>query len=252
MRRNGHTGRVCAHRFREMADTLLQNGDAIRDSFREWHAEQESLDGQLAESLSALTAYQSHLDAWQQQLAHERDELNRAREQFERERVVGETTGAQSKTESTAELSAAQENIAALTSSLSARTEELHTLDNRRAELVTELDLARAHEKELKAALEEQKQAQDHERAQWAAELRHVRETSERGVEASELIRQDEVSEQPTVSDPPRATGAIHPDRRANSANRLANNPVLSSIVEQFGKLRQQRATDRQALRKTR
>src|SRR5882757_9825982 len=50
------------------------NGDAIRETFREWNAERDSLDAELSESLAALEAYQLHLDTWQQQLAREREE----------------------------------------------------------------------------------------------------------------------------------------------------------------------------------
>jgi hypothetical protein len=46
------------------------------------------------------------------------------------------------------------------------------------------------------------------------------------------------------------------PVKQARSAPGVAEgnsaNPVLGSIVEQFGKLRQQRAVDRQATKKTR
>src|SRR6476659_8958129 len=49
------------------------NADAIRETFREWNAERDSLDAELSESLVALEAYQLHLDTWHKQLACERD-----------------------------------------------------------------------------------------------------------------------------------------------------------------------------------
>ena len=61
--------------------------------------------------------------------------------------------------------------MADLTVSLLARTEELRTLDNRRAELVTELELSRAHERELKNSLDEQKRLLEEERAKSSQEL---------------------------------------------------------------------------------
>ena len=60
------------------------NGEAIRGTFQAWYAERDGLEAQLNESLSALSAYQSHLDAWQQQFAHDRDELTARYEQLER------------------------------------------------------------------------------------------------------------------------------------------------------------------------
>ncbi len=53
--------------------------DAVRETFRAWNAERDSLDSELSESLVALEAYQLHLDTWQQQLARERGELQSAR-----------------------------------------------------------------------------------------------------------------------------------------------------------------------------
>ena len=66
-----------------MTSTLSINGEALRDTFRAWHAERDVIDSQLSESLAALSAYQSHLDEWQQQLARERTELQTAKEEFD-------------------------------------------------------------------------------------------------------------------------------------------------------------------------
>ena len=123
------------------------NGEAIRDTFQAWYAERDSLEAQLNDSLSALAAYQSHLDAWQQQLARERDELRIAREQIECDRAATEKSQSESSSAMVTELNAAREKITALTTLLLNRTEELRTLDNRRAEIQTELELSRAREK---------------------------------------------------------------------------------------------------------
>ena len=79
--------------------------------------------------------------------------------------------------------------MADLTVSLLARTEELRTLDNRRAELVTELELSRAHERELKNSLDEQKRLLDEERAKSSQELRNLRELLEQRGGAAESNR---------------------------------------------------------------
>jgi chromosome segregation ATPase len=194
-------------------ETPIIDCEAIRGTFGHWRAEQEPLAHELSESLAALSAFQSHLDAWQQQLAHERERL-------------GEAAG------TAAELHAAREKIASLTGALLARTEELRLLDSRRAEVVTELELARAREKDLHAKLEEMKQARQAERGQSADELRHMRELLERRLEVS-------VERPVATADSPPASTLVE------SAGRPAHSPVLGSIVEQFGKLRQQRALDR-------
>src|SRR3954471_112091 len=98
--------------------------DTVRETFRAWNAERESLDSGLSESLAALEAYQLHLDGWQQQLARERNELQTAREQFDRDRSVSEKINSESSGAAIAELHAAREKITALTTLLLSRTEE--------------------------------------------------------------------------------------------------------------------------------
>ena len=152
--------------------------EALHTTFETWAAEEESLDDQLGESLAALAAYQSHLDTWQKQLADERTELIYLREQFEREQAAAAESQTHTQ-DAGAEFVAARQKVADLTVSLLARTEELRTLDNRRAELVTELELSRAHERELKNSLDEQKRLLEEERAKSSEELRNLRELLE-------------------------------------------------------------------------
>jgi chromosome segregation ATPase len=216
-----------------MTDTLLADCNLIRAAFQQWRAGQESFDAQLTESLSALAAYQSHLDSWQQQLARERDELRRSREELERDRaVVGEIQAAHQPTlgEGADELSAARERISALSSSLLARTEELRVMDERRSELTREL--------------EKQKQTFDQERAQSAQELKSLRQQLQDGLAAAQVA---DASGKAPASPSQSARSADD-----NVPHEINENPVLGSIVEQFGKLRQQRAMDRQVLRKAR
>src|SRR4051812_42755431 len=150
--------------------------EAVRETFQTWNAERDSLDTELSESLVALEAYQLHLDVWHQQLARERDELQTAREQFDRDRLSAEKNHSESSAATITELHAAREKITALTTLLLSRTEELRALDNSRAEAQTELELARAREREVKAALDDHKRSLDHERSQWAVELKNLRE----------------------------------------------------------------------------
>jgi septal ring factor EnvC (AmiA/AmiB activator) len=215
--------------------------EAIRGTFRQWQAKQEPVAAQLSDSLVALSAYQTHLDAWQQQLAREREELRTAREQLDQDRSTSKESQARF-TEVNAELSGAREKIAALTASLLSRTEELRTLDNRRSELVTDLEVARAREKELIATLEEMRHTRDQERAQWASESRHLRELLERSLEGVEGESQAATAEH----------GRIIQGSNFANGGRAADNPVFASVMEQFGKLRQQKASDRPAVKKVR
>ncbi len=209
--------------------------------FRDWQSEQESLDAQLSESLDALAAYQSQLDSWQLQLAAERDELRLTREQIELDLANAETFQAQPSLEVIAELDACRDKITTLTTSLLARTEELRTLDNRHGELVNELERARASEQDLKTTFEEFKRMAKQEVAERNEELCQLRNLLERRGEVLDTDRQLGNRSQKSTS-----------DCAAMTSVPASNNPVLGSIVEQFGKLRQQRATDRQAFRKAR
>src|SRR3954469_6629391 len=218
------------------------SGDAIRETFQEWNAERDSLDTELSESLVALEAYQLHLDVWHQQLARERDELQTAREQFDRDRLSAEKNHSESSAATITELHAAREKITALTTLLLSRTEELRALDNSRAEVQTELELSRARERELKSALDEQKRSVEQERSQWSDELKQLREVVERQLEIPAADEPAATIVRPTSDTPapvPPSTSSAQPPPRES--------PVLSSIVEQFGKLRQQRAVERQA-----
>src|SRR3954469_453614 len=171
-------------RHSAMSLTASINNQAIRESVRTWNAERESLDAQLSESIAALSAYQSHLDAWQRQLASDRTSLSEEREQFERERTEKEKDSTESVAGLTNELNAAREKITALTTLLLNRTEELRTIDNRRSEVQTELELSRARERELKAAIDDQKRSTDDERTEWAEELKQLRDLLQSQLEA--------------------------------------------------------------------
>jgi septal ring factor EnvC (AmiA/AmiB activator) len=231
-----------------MTVALALNSESIRESFRAWHSERDSLEAQLDESMAALAAYQSHLDGWQQQLARERDELRATREQFDRDRASSEKSQSESSAELANELNGAREKITALTTLLLNRTEELRTLDNRRAEVQTELELSRARERELKAALDEHKRLYEQERSDWAEELRQLREVLQRQLDSAAAGDQSAMREQAPAPAPPVQTQLSGVGARVLPRE----NPVLGSIVEQFGKLRQQRAVERQAVGKPR
>jgi len=233
--------------FAPMTTAIRQlDRDALHATFDTWTVAEESLDAELCESLEALSAYQSHLDAWQRELAAERSALIQAREQFERDQAAAAASQMNSPGEASAELTGARQKVADLTASLLARTEELRTLDLRRAELATELEMARAREKELMTALGEQKQLREKEHAQLTESLRQAREALAHRDDSADSAGHGGAAGGP--SKPPlglpRNPATTHRDRTGGA--------VLGSIVEQFGKLRQQRAVDREASKKTR
>lgn len=154
--------------------------------------------------------------------------------------------------ESLAALAAYQSHLDAWQQQLVCERDELRTLDSCRAELAAELDLTRAREKELKAALDEQTQSREQERAQWAEELRHTREQLQRHIDEAALKQNASAPDRtPAI---PGAQPFDEPNsvQRASGAPDLNDTPVLGSILQQFGKLRQQRALGRPTLKKAR
>jgi chromosome segregation ATPase len=231
--------------LRMTTDQLRLDSQAVRGAFLSWSAEQEQLDAQLSESLSALVAYQSHLDDWQRQLAGDRDELREAREQFDRDRAAAEKDQVHSSTEADAELDALRQQNATLTAELAARDAELRELDSGRAGLATELETLRGHESELLATVEQLKQALHLERERSTEEIQQLHER---------LHKHAAVVAPANTADGPAQAPAAEPSSAPAAAARArsSNGAVLGSIVEQFGKLRQQRAVDRQAQKKAR
>jgi chromosome segregation ATPase len=201
--------------------------ELVHSSFRDWQAEQAVLDAQLTESVTALEAYQTHLDHWQGELIQERNDLRRLREEIDREKTVAESR--RDKLEVVQQdLNDARAKITSLTTALLDRTEELRQLDRQRAEVNTELALAKTREKDLTTAIETVQKSADDQRQQWEAAIAEMRQQFERSLEIAEV----EATAEPGASDPP--LGPI-----------AAANPVLGSLMEQFDKLRQQRSVGR-------
>ena len=202
--------------------------EIVEHSFREWQQEQSLLDAQLAESVAALDAYQSNLDSWQQDLVRERDELRHLREAFARDQS-GAGASDEQLNQLTKDLDVSREKIASLTSALLARTEELRELDRQREEANAESALARARDLELTAQLAAQQQSIEAERQQWENRTTHEHDIVSRAVEQAATNHHGEsVRNSPVKPEP----------RRAAS-------PVLGSVMEQFGKLREQRSMNR-------
>jgi len=201
--------------------------EVVEHSFREWQEEQSLLDAQLAESVEALDAYQAHLDNWQKELARERDELREIREAIERDQATSGLTSEQIEVLN-GELNESREKISSLTTALLTRTEELRELDRQRESGSSELAAARARQLELEAALSAQRQAsqvQHQEESQPA----HEHEAFDRALELAAATNHGEAVKN--------GSARVEPRRGAS--------PVLGSVIEQFGKLREQRSMNR-------
>lgn len=216
-----------------MAATLAPNTidrERLIRPFRDWEADQTELEAQLAESMQALMAYQSHLDAWQRQLADEREQLQALRVAVERERsAAGPTPSSDSMQQIQQELADLRQKVASLTSVLLTRTEELRELDRLRSEANNELALARSREKELAAAMVAQQQKFAAERERWDQQLADLKQQAE-PPPATPMTK-------PSVESPRNGRPKSEPARDTS--------PVLGSLMEQFGKLRQQRSLGR-------
>ena len=218
----------------------------VRESFCQWHAEQQVLDAQLAESVAALEAYQSHLDAWQRELAVEREELSRLRAELDRDQALSGSHDEQAAT-FRRELSDARQKITSLTTALLTRTEELRELDRLRVQTDRQLSEAKSREKELLAALAVERNRVPTNDKPPSQPPSPPRERTQSG-EPSPVARQAPANGLATNGRAPNgqaANGQAVGGRPSTEPNKSAN-PVLGSVMEQFGKLRQQRSLDRQ------
>jgi chromosome segregation ATPase len=152
-------------------------------------------------------------------------------------------------TESLAALEAYQSHLDAWQQKLSQERAELQnareqfdryrTAAEKSSELAAELERVRTHEAELQAAVEEQQRTLERERAHWQSEIQDLRDKLEnRGDSAAAATPSGADAALPSA-EVPRAAANHRRDQAGSSA-------VLGSIVEQFGKLRAQRAFDRQ------
>jgi chromosome segregation ATPase len=229
--------------------TLSLEYQPIHDCFGQWREEQESLDTDLAETFSSLEDYQSHLEDWQRELADQLDELQRERKRLERDKADSKQYEAEADSLSH-ELNEARQQMSQLSKELLSRTDELRVLDRKRAELATELELARARDHELTAALDDQKQWMDQQRNQWTEELKHLRELVEQRSLVSDGTRLAEPGNESISANDAQGVGSSADEAAcaddSETEGQCEGNPVLGSIVAQFGKLRKQRSAGRQ------
>jgi chromosome segregation ATPase len=226
--------------------TLALNARADEQhALREQHEQDltvaESNSSRLSEVTEELTAARAEIANLTKCLLTSADELRAERQKIEHTESAADHHQSRL-SELTTELSAARDKISALTTMLLSRTEELRTLDVRRAEANAELELARVRERELVATLEELRQTREWEHAQWADDSRHLREMVERRLEGVD----------PEYGGERAAASQSLERREPKTGERAEESPVFTSVKEQFGKLRQQRAMDRPASKKAR
>lgn len=215
-------------RIAMLSPVIVIDREIVEHSFREWQEEQTLLDAQLAESVAALDAYQAHLDKWQQELVREREELRHLRESIGRDQADAGVAHEQIE-HLNHDLEKSREKISSLTTALLARTEELRDLDRRREIASAELALVRVREKELEAALAARPvtgQAQRHD----------------------EEIPTNHPTDALVGAARPAAAGSPGESAKSGPAKvepRRTVSPVLGSVMEQFGKLREQRSLNR-------
>jgi septal ring factor EnvC (AmiA/AmiB activator) len=202
----------------DVSPPVAVDREIVEHSFREWQQEQSLLDAQLAESVAALDAYQLHLDNWQQELARERDELHELREALERDRAAG-GAGNEHFEQLQRELNDSRDKVASLTTALLARTEELRELDRQRESVGTELAHARDREKELTDRLT----------AKGEPNRNSQPDAFDTAIEQAAASNQGDAARS--------GAAKVEPRRSAS--------PVLGSVMEQFGKLREQRSMNR-------
>jgi chromosome segregation ATPase len=190
----------------------------LSDWFAELSATQSEVDRDLDESVAALEAYQRHLDRCQSELATERVALEEQRAELAAERQRLAETQIGTKEEQLAELGEAKKLISELRDLLLERTEELRRSDSKRSELVSELQHARARQLEVEKSMEAEKSQHLEQQLRWTEEFQRV----------SELLEVRTRGEERSTTAP-------------------TSDPVLGSILAQFGKLRRQ-AADRRAV----
>jgi len=108
----------------------------------------------------------------------------------------------------------------------------------------------------LKSSYEEHKHTAELDRLNWTAEVRQLHDLLQRRPEPVAPEHHETVAaSEPVVESAPRPSTKPSPANNSKNASAAAGangNPVLGSIVQQFDKLRQQRASDRHSSHKSR
>lgn len=206
----------------------ILTADPLIACVQQWEEQHAQAEVDLAESLAAIEAFQRQLEDWQLQLATEREELENQRTEWETQQqqlANEEQSNAELSTQLTADLDQAN-------SELEQANGELATLRGNLAKAIEERDDASKRSGEMGRQLHEALQRE----GEIASQLDLCRD------ELAELRIQVGTAKPATTPAP--IVDAGEPE--TSPPTPLASDPVLDSVLAQFGKLRQQRA-DRRA-----
>lgn len=205
--------------------------EPLSECVQSWTTEHSRIALEVAESLEALEGFQRQLDQWQAQLAEQREQLAAERQAL-----------AESQAEWTAErgtadevdkqLVAAQAESDTLREQLAGEAQRADELQEQLAQNQSDLDRATRREAELTQALDRQRAERAEEQARWDEDFRRMRELLQHQVDTS----------------PPAETPPADPLREPEAV--AVADPVLDSVLAQFGKLREQQAGRRAGVTK--
>lgn len=212
-----------------MATPALQPRlEPLRESVRHWADEQAAIESQLEaeleESFAALEAFQRSLEEWQQSLVAQREQLQADQTALAAERET--LTGHDSQLAS--ELSELKTLVDLLELEKEDLAEQLKENNSGSNELMQQKEEARRREIALQAELES-------ERADWLVQQHEMNEELNR-------LRERSANQSPAITDidEPATSELVASHAATKVATKV--DPVLGSVLEQFGKLRQQQA----------
>lgn len=192
--------------------------EPLHDCVEQWCVEQDALEQDLSESLAALEAFQRQLDAWQTKLATEREQLQQDCKRFNDEQAAWRAENASSD-EINNQLSAALAERERLREEGLESARRAEQFEEQATESQEKLEQTKRRVTELEETLQSERADMAHQQARWDEDFRRLR-----GL----LAQQAKPAPQPGVAPQP--------------APAVAEDPVLDSVLAQFGKLRQQHA----------
>ncbi len=212
-----------------MATAALQ---PARECLEDWRQESARCEEDLNETFEALEGFQRNLESWQQRLVLERKELELERAEVQQldtataecEQMLAGAIAAHEE-----ELSSSQERATQLEEELTKASAARLSAESAKAQLAVELDQARRKRQELETQLEQNRAEMSRQNQHWSEEFNRVVQML--AEQNSEQDPPGSCQEEPSTPATPIAVAPIK-----------SSDPVLGSVVAQFGKLRQQRA----------
>lgn len=201
--------------------TLRPSTQPLHDCLDQWRAEQASVEADLAESFAALEGFQKSLDAWRYRLVTQEESLASQAQQLADEQSAW-TNEQGDRTELVAQIEASQQELNNQKAEFNAISAQLTEANGYVDTLVQEASVAKDKIAQLEADLEKQREESREQQSRWDEDFKRMRQMLDRRSEAREPA-----TEAPAV---------------AEEASTAAEDPVLDSVMAQFGKLRLQKA----------